>query len=102
MEAIAMKHETKSVLIARKKRVNKEDYQHRPCFISFFDENDPHLNVQGPQKIVEFGRVHKVIIEGLDVDYLLPGNDIVINNLKEVEIEERKNHVHVRGVQEQI
>jgi hypothetical protein len=95
------KYKTKSVLIARKKRIDTEDYMHRPCFISLFDENDPHLSVTGPREVVEFSKVHKIVIEGLYVDYLLSGNDIVINNLEEVEIEPRKTLVYVRGVQRQ-
>ena len=84
-----MMYKTKSVLIARKKRVREEDYNHRPCFISLFDENDPHLNVQGPKKVIE-----------LNVHYLLPGNDIVINNLTQVSIEEHGDKVTISGHQE--
>ena len=93
-----MKYKTKSVLIARKKSYD-DDFNRRPCFISLFDENEPHLNVQGPKEVVEFDKIHKVVIEGLNVDYLLPGNDIVINNLTEIEIEERNDHVFIRGKQ---
>ncbi len=92
-----MKHKTKSVLIARKKRLDPEDYNHRPCFISFFNTNDPHLSVDGPTKVVEFDRKHKVKIEGLNVHYLLPGNDIVINDLEEVEIHEDGDLITVTG-----
>lgn len=93
-----MKYKTKSVLIARKKSY-EDDFSRRPCFISLFDENDPHLNVHGPKDVVEFDKIHKVVIEGLNVDYLLPGNDIVINNLTEIEIEERNDHVYIKGKQ---
>ncbi len=95
-----MMYKAKSVLIARKKRVNEEDYNHRPCFISLFDENDPHLNVEGPKKVIEFDQKHKVVIKGLNVSYLLPGNDIVINDLSEVQIEEHGDLVFVRGRQD--
>ena len=94
-----MKYPTRSVLIARKKRTDLEDYNHRPCFISLFDENDPHLNVLGPKKVIEFDRKHKIVIEGLDVHYLLPGNDIVINNLSEIHIEESDELIKVFGSQ---
>ena len=93
-----MKYKTKSVLIARKKSI-EGDFNRRPCFISFFDENDPHLNMQGPKDVVEFAKIHKVIIRGLNVDYLLPGNDIVINDLSEIEIEEQEDKVIVKGKQ---
>ena len=51
-----MKYKTKSVLIARKKSI-EGDFNRRPCFISFFDENNPHLNAQGPREVVEFDKI---------------------------------------------
>ncbi|MBS3162721.1 hypothetical protein J4467_02250 [Candidatus Woesearchaeota archaeon] len=93
-----MKYKTKSVLIARKKSY-EDDFSHRPCFISFFDENNPHLSIEGPKDVVEYSKIHKVVINGLDVNYLLPGNDIVINDLEEIEIEERGDHIYVNGKQ---
>ena len=94
-----MKYKIKSALIARKKSY-EDDFSRRPCFISLFDENDPHLNAKGPKEVIEFNKIHKVIIQGLNIDYLLPGNDIVINNLIEIEIEERNDHIYVKGKQE--
>ena len=100
-QGVAMKtYTTKSVLIARKKRLSTDDDDFRPCFISLFYENNPHLSTRGPKEVVEFPRVHKVVIEGLKVDYLLLGNDLVINNLTKVEVEERNYMVIVRGVQQ--
>ena len=93
-----MKYKTKSALIARKKHY-EDDFSHRPCFISLFDENNPHLSVEGPKKIIDYSKVHKVIIQGLDVNYLLPGNDIVINDLEEIEVEEQGEHIYVKGKQ---
>jgi hypothetical protein len=92
-------YKAKSALIARKKRENPEDYNHRPCFISLFDVNDPHLSVEGPKEVIEFSRKHQVSINGLNVQYLLPGNDIVINDLEELEVEEQGDFVHVKGTQ---
>ena len=94
-----MKYKTKSVLIARKKSYD-DDFSRRPCFISLFEENDPHLSVKGPREVIEFEKIHKVVIKGLNVDYLLPGNDIVINDLTEIEVEEHDDHVYVKGKQE--
>ena len=93
-----VKYKVKSALIARKKNT-EEDFSHRPCFISLFDENDPHLNIKGPREVIEFSKIHKVVINGLDVDYLLPGNDIVINDLTEISIEEKGDHIYVKGKQ---
>jgi len=96
------KYNYKSVLIARKKRTNPEDFNHRPCFMSFFEENNPHLNTNGPKEVLEFDRKHKVIINGLDIHYLLPGNDIVINDLEELTVEENGEEVHVFGRQKRL
>jgi len=94
-----LKYQTKSILIARKKRTDKEDFNHRPCFVSLFEKNNPHLNTEGPIKVIDFDKKHKVLIKGLDVNYLLPGNDIVINDLQEIEVEEEGEHIHITGVQ---
>ena len=51
------------------------------------------------RKIIDYSKVHKVIIQGLDVNYLLPGNDIVINDLEEIEVEEQGEHIYVKGKQ---
>jgi hypothetical protein len=93
-------YKTKSVLIARKKRENPEDYNHRPCFVSLFDVNDPHLSIEGPKEVIEFSRKHKVLINGLNINYLLPGNDIVINDLEQIEISEKGDFVHITGKHE--
>lgn len=93
-----MKYKTRSVLIARKKSY-ADDFARRPCLISFFDENNPHLNVLGPKDVLEFLKVHKVVITGLNINYLLPGNDIVINDLEELEIEERGDHIYLKWKQ---
>jgi hypothetical protein len=96
-----MEFQTKSILIARKKRVDPDDYNYRPCYISLFDKNNPHLSTEGPKKVIEFERMHKILINGLKIEYLLPGNDILINNLKKVTIEEGKESVSVTGIQEE-
>lgn len=96
-----IKVNAKSILIGKKKK--EEDYEgnDRPVFVSLFEKNDPHLNCQVPKKRYDFeDGIHKVIIEGLKVDYLLAGHDIVINNLKEATIEkDNKGHLIVKGKQ---
>jgi len=96
-----MKHEAKSVLIGRKKNPDgEEEGDVRPCFVSLFDHNNPHLSEIGPEDVLEFSKVHKVILNGLKVNYLLPGNDIVLNNLKSVTVEEEGKHLIISGEQE--
>lgn len=94
-----MKYPTKSVIIGRKKRENKEDEDY-PCFVHLFDIKNPHTSGKVPREMLDFPHIHKVIIKGLDVNYLLMGNDIVINDLQEIEIEVREGHVYITGTQE--
>lgn len=91
-----MKYDAKSMLIGRKKSSEK-DYNVRPCFISMFEANNPHLSKEGPKEVIEFEAIHKVVIEGLKVNYLLPGNDLVINDLKEIDVEQQGEHIIVKG-----
>lgn len=91
-----MIYKTKSVIIGRMKG-GTEDF--RPCFFHFFDVNNPHQKNIVPKKFVHFKKIHKVIIEGLNVNYLLPGNDIVINNLQNLELKKYGEHIQVKGKQ---
>jgi len=91
-----MKYQAKSIIIGRKKSNNKDDNV-RPCFVSLFDENNPHLSTEGPKKVLEFDAVHRVIIEGLNVNYLLPGNDLIVNDLKEFDVKQEGPHVVLKG-----
>jgi len=93
-----MEYKTKSVIIGRKKRPNKDDTDY-PCFINLFNINDPHKSGQVPEQMLDFPKVHKVVIKGLDVNYLLPGNDIIINNLESVEIDVDEPHITIIGKQ---
>jgi hypothetical protein len=89
-------YKARSLIIGRKKG-GSEDF--KPCFFAFFDVNNPHQKNIVPKEIKEFERIHKVIIEGMHVNYLLPGNDLVINNLENVELIQDGEHIHVRGKQ---
>lgn len=96
------KLKTKSVILGRRKRDNirkNEDDLMRPCFIDLFDINNPHLSDKAPKKIFDFDKKHKIVIDGLSINYLLPGNDIVINNLSEIEIKEEGPHIFISGKQ---
>lgn len=97
-----MKYKTKSVIIGRKKRTKeekkKEDCKNpsRPCFIALFDMNYPHRQSEPPKQILEFNKNHKVIIKKAgEVHYLLEGNDLVVNDLKEIDVNEDNGHVIV-------
>jgi hypothetical protein len=92
------KIQTKCIILGRMKRKDntKEEY---PCFISFFSINDPHKTGVVPDKINDYEDIHKIIIKGLNVNYLLAGNDIVINDLEYVEITVDSAHIIITGKQ---
>jgi len=90
-----MKHKTKSAIIGRKK--GDEDSKTRPCFVNLFNTNNPHLSKDVPNTCLDFDKIHKVIIKNKDVNYLLQGNDLVLNDLKEIEIKQEKEHLTIKG-----
>lgn len=92
-------YKTKSIIIGRKKRSNPND-DNRPCFVALFDMNNPHKQSKAPNKILDFETKHRIMIKGLDLSYLLEGNDIVINDLKEISVEEEGYHVIITGKQD--
>ena len=92
-----MKYEAKSIIIGRMKR--KNDDEEYPCFVHLFSMNDPHKSGQVPDKMLDFEEVHKIIITGFDVNYLLEGNDIVINDLDYFELKQDGPHLYVSGKQ---
>ncbi len=96
-----MKYETKSILIGRMKRESKEDLD-RPCFISMFNDNDPHKTGEVPKKRLDIEHITRIRIKGLDVDYLLLGNDILINDLKSVDIDQNATEILITGNQETV
>ena len=85
--------------MGRKKRADPDDTKH-PFFISLFDVNDPHKSGKVPQKIIDFPLIDRVNLVGLNVSYLLGGNDIVVNDLEYIEVEEDDNfRVYIKGKQ---
>ncbi len=95
-----MKYKTRSIIVGRKKGVRAPSGEELLCFISFFrDINNPHKSTRVPDKIIEFEEIDRVAIKNLDINYLLPGNDIVINDLEEVEVKESGDNLVVTGKQ---
>lgn len=96
-----MKYTAKSLIIGRKKR--KEGEEHSPCFIALFSTNKPHRDGKVPDKILDFEEVRKVDVKGLDFEYQLEGSDIVIQDLTEVSIDDKKEEegkvISIRGKQ---
>tara|TARA_B100000315_G_C14201550_1_gene417887 strand:- start:69 stop:365 length:297 start_codon:yes stop_codon:yes gene_type:complete len=96
-----MKIKTKSVIIGKKKHKEDQDNMERPFFVSLFDVHEPHLSKKVPKERYDFEEgIHKIIIKDLRIDYLLAGNDILIDNLEEINFEEDKiGHLIVTGKQ---
>lgn len=94
-----MKFKTKSVIIARKGQSKTCKDFNRPCFISLFDINNPHKTSKEPKKIINFDNKHKIEIKDLYINYLLAGNDLVINNLEHINIKEDGEHLVITGKQ---
>ena len=92
------KYKTKSILIGRKKQY-QDNLDVRPCFISLFNGNNPHKTGETPFEILDFEKVHSVTIDGLQMQYLLPGNDIVANDLEYIEIKVDGPHIFLTGRQ---
>ena len=91
----------KSILIGKTKKEENYEGNDRPFYVSTFEKNDPHLNCQVPKERFEFEKgIHKVILKNLQIDYLLAGHDIVVNDLKELTLEkDSKGHLIVKGKQ---
>ena len=97
-----MKYKAKSVIIGRMKRSKKakeKDDMFRPCFVALYDSNDPHLKPEPPREILEFERVDKVKIDSFKVNYLLAGNDLVVNDLQYIEVIKKGTQLFLNGKQ---
>lgn len=96
-----MKISTKSAIIGKSKKQSDYDGMDRPVFISLFDINDPHKTNKAPKKRYDFKEgIHKLIIKDLEVNYLLAGHDILINDLQELEFKkDNEGHLIITGKQ---
>ncbi len=91
-------YKAKSVIVSRKPGERKKETW--SAFIGLFDENNPHLKAKVPFKVLEFPGIEKVRINELrNISYYLRGNDVVINNLVELNVEIEKDIVTLTGKQ---
>ena len=90
------KYHAKSVVVSRKPGKD----ENWSAFIGLFDENNPHLKAKVPIEVIEIKDIEKVRIRDLiNISYYLRGNDIVINDLKEIRIEVEEKIVTITGIQ---
>ena len=93
-----MKYKTKSALIGRKGKRDEEG--NSPVFVNLFDINDPHKTAEVPKEMIDFDKIHKIVIDSLKISYLIEGSDILINDLTEIEVDEKEpEHLFISGKQ---
>ncbi|MHA1409621.1 MAG: hypothetical protein ACTSQY_04780 [Candidatus Odinarchaeia archaeon] len=79
---------------------NRDEHGNSPVFVSLFDMNNPHKTTKLPKKTIDFSKIHKIIISDLKVQYLIEGSDFLINDLSEIEVDEKeKGHLYISGKQ---
>jgi hypothetical protein len=83
----------------RDKKAKDRDDMLRPCFIALYDLNDPHLKTKAPKQILEYKKVDKVNLDNFRVNYLLAGNDLVINNLVHIDVVRKGSQLILNGRQ---
>jgi hypothetical protein len=82
-----MKYETKSAIIGRSGK--RDEDGNGPVFIHLFSKNDPHKTTAVPEKFIdEFTKIHKIVFKDLEINFLLAGSDILINDLEYINVEE--------------
>jgi hypothetical protein len=93
-----MKCEAKSAIVGRKGKRDEEGSS--PVFVNLFRINDPHKSSEVPFKFLDFEKVHKINISKLSLSYLIEGSDILINDLKWIDVKEKDGHLDISGEQE--
>ena len=92
-------YKVKSITISRKPGKDKDEF--KTAFIGLFKENNPHLKAKAPFKVLEIEKVEKVRLRDLrNVSYYLLGNDIVINNLVELNLDYKDDILTLTGKQD--
>jgi len=88
-----MKYAAKSVLVTRLPRIENNEF--KTASIKLFKINDPHKTDELPIESFEYPNIEKIIIKNIELDYYLEGNDLILNNLKEISIEKKGNIVEI-------
>jgi hypothetical protein len=85
------RYEAKSVVFGRKPRVEGDEF--KCAFFKIYSIDNPLKNESFPEKELDFPNTEKVEIRGIDVDYYLEGNDLVIDNITAITITQKENTV---------
>ena len=82
-----MKYKAKSALVGRSGK--RDENGNGPVYIHLFNQNDPHKSAAVPDKFVDdHKKIHKIMFKDLDINFLLAGSDILINDLEYIEVDE--------------
>jgi len=94
-----MLYKAKSLILGRTGK--RDELGRGPVFVRLFDVNDPHKTTEAPSKFLDFEHVQKIVLKGMDLNYLIGGSDLFANDLTEVEIteEKSKNNLTIVGKQ---
>lgn len=88
----------KSVTISRKP--GKDENSFKTAFIGLFNENNPHLKARVPFEVLDVKETEKVRIKELkNISFYLMGNDIIINDLMELNLDYKDNIITLTGKQ---
>ena len=89
-------YNAQSITISRKPGADKN--QPKTAFIGLFKENNPHLKALPPLEILEIPEVEEISIKQLNVSLFLRGNDLIINNLKEITLKKEGSILNITGI----
>ncbi|MFO8016146.1 MAG: hypothetical protein R6U32_03510 [Candidatus Woesearchaeota archaeon] len=96
------RYKTKCAMLGRKPKQREGEF--KTAVIALHEVNNPHKSGETPTKVLEFPNMEKVRVRNLNMSYYLEGNDIIINDLKELtlEIDEDKRKIVLRADQETV
>ncbi|MBS3119893.1 hypothetical protein J4475_03655 [Candidatus Woesearchaeota archaeon] len=94
-------YKCKSAIIGRMHKRSKKTTERLDtllAFVNLCDKSNPIRNNVMPFKFLEF-EVQDVKIKGLDVDFMIDGSDIVLDNLSSLSLEVEDDVLVISGEQ---
>jgi hypothetical protein len=81
--------------MGRMPRAKKDDPFKTAFFKLYSCAGDPMMFTGFPDKELTFANIEKVIFTNMTPEYYLEGNDLVVRNIKAIELEEKNNAIYV-------
>ena len=88
-----MKYDAQSVVFGRKPRQEGDEF--KTAFFKIYANPRP-FEQSFPEKELDFPNVEKVELRNEDMDYYLEGNDLVIDNIKSIDINQTSNSLIIK------